>query len=110
MTRSTPAKRPPVASGTDKAATKPAAGKRTDGLRTGSKLALMLDLALRPEGVTEPELLAALGWKSCRVTLRRACDRAGAELTITKVRPRGMTHSHQRLTERDVALFKARIP
>ena len=94
MTRSKPAKRPPVASGTDKAATKPAAGKRTDGL---------LDLALRPEGVTEPELLAALGWKSCRVTLRRACDRAGAELTMSRRsaeagRPLNITH------------FKARIP
>ena len=84
MTRSKSAKRPPVASGTNKASTQPAADKRTDGLRTGSKLALMLDLALRPEGVTEPELLAALGWKSCRVTLRRACDRAGAELTMSR--------------------------
>ena len=41
MTRSKPAKRPPVASGPDKAPTHLAAGKRTDGLRTGSKLALM---------------------------------------------------------------------
>ena len=103
MTRSKPAKRPPVASGPDKAPTHLAAGKRTDGLRTGSKLALMLDLALRPEGVTEPELLAALGWQSCRVTLRRACDRAGAELTMSRRsaeagRPLNITH------------FKARIP
>ena len=103
MTRCKPAKGVPVSSYPNRVTTRLAFGKRTDGLRTGSKLALMLDLALRPEGVTEPELLAALGWKSCRVTLRRACDRAGAELTMSRRpaeigRPLNITH------------FKARMP
>ena len=58
--------------------------ERTDGLRTGSKQAMMLDLAMEPGGKTEAELCAALGWKKCRVTLKRVCDKVGATLTQTK--------------------------
>ena len=57
------------------------AGTRPDGLREGSKQAVMLDMALRPEGATEAAICKKLGWKKCRVTLKRTADRVGATLT-----------------------------
>lgn len=54
---------------------------RPDGLRRGSKLALLLDAAAAAgkAGATEAELCKKLGWKACAVTLRRVCDRVGAK-------------------------------
>lgn len=65
--------------------TKPAVESgRPDGLRTGSKQAVMLDLALAEGGATEKAICTQLGWKKCRVTLKRVCDKVGAKLTSAK--------------------------
>lgn len=58
-----------------------AARARPDGLRAGSKMATMLDMALRPVGATEAEICAAIGWKHCRVTLTRAAAKANYDLS-----------------------------
>ena len=73
-------KRSPARSGT----TAPAHGTRPDGLRPGSKMATMLDMALRPEGATEAQICKVLGWKKCRVTLKRTCQKVGAVLDHSK--------------------------
>lgn len=67
------------------AAAPPVSGKRPDGLRVGSKEARMLDLVLQAgtAGITEAAICADLGWKRCRVTLGRVCEKAKAELTST---------------------------
>lgn len=56
---------------------------RPDGLRVGSKSALMLDLALAAGkgGITEEAICKKLGWKHCAVTLRRVCERVGVKLS-----------------------------
>jgi hypothetical protein len=85
------AAKPKVAPAARKAA-KPAAKEnartpvsgRPDGLRDGSKQAAMLDLALRQEGATEAVICKALGWKKCRVTLKRVCEKVGAKLEAKK--------------------------
>lgn len=55
--------------------------RRPDGLREGSKGALMLDTAVAAgtKGITESDLCAAIGWKKCAVTLRRVCAQVGAK-------------------------------
>ncbi len=79
-----------------KAKTKPAAakaaksepstaGKRPDGLREGSKQAVMIDMALDAKGATEAEMCAKLGWKKCRVTLGRVAEKIGAKLERREV-------------------------
>lgn len=60
------------------------AGERPDGLRPGSKQAMMVDMVLRKEGATEAAICAKLAWKKCRVTLKRVCDRIGAVLSTSK--------------------------
>lgn len=60
------------------------AGARSDGLRPGSKQAMMLDMALRPNGASEAEICQALDWKKCRVTLKRTAEKVGATLTTSK--------------------------
>lgn len=60
------------------------AGARPDGLRAGSKQAVMLDMVLAPNGATEAEICKKLGWKKCRVTLKRVCEKVGATLVATK--------------------------
>lgn len=58
-----------------------AVGGRPDGLREGSKQAIMLDMVLAKDGATEEAICKKLGgWKRCRVTLTRVCDKVGAEL------------------------------
>ena len=57
---------------------------RPDGLRPGSKQAIMLDLALRDEGATEMTICKKLGWKKCRVTLKRVAEKVGAKLESRK--------------------------
>lgn len=57
---------------------------RPDGLRDGSKQAVMLDLALHEDGATEQAICHKLGWKKCRVTLKRVCDKVGAKLETKK--------------------------
>lgn len=71
---------------TTKATTKTAkaTAERRDGLRAGSKQAMMVDIAFRKGGATEAEICAKLGWKKCRVTLKRVCDRIGAVLSTSK--------------------------
>ncbi len=59
-------------------------GARLDGLRPDSKQSIMLDLALRDEGATEQAICQKLGWKKCRVTLKRVCDKVGAKLRSEK--------------------------
>lgn len=78
-------KRSPARGGT----TAPAHGTRPDGLRPGSKMATMLDMALRPEGATEAQICKALGWKKCRVTLKRTCEKVGATLNQSRPDPEG---------------------
>lgn len=70
----------------------PAAGERADGLRTGSKQAVMLDMVLSDTGATEAELCKALAWKKCRVTLKRVCEKVGASLKSDKVEGRGTAY------------------
>lgn len=55
-----------------------------DGLRAGSKKALILDLAKRPEGVTSAELIAATGWKRPDASVRTAAAQAGYAVTVTR--------------------------
>lgn len=62
----------------------PAPGARPDGLRPDSKQAVMLDLALAEGGATEKAICEKLGWKKCRVTLKRVADKVGATLTQSK--------------------------
>lgn len=69
-----------VAAGLGKIAEK-SASTRPDGLRQGSKQAVMLDMALAPGGATEEAICKKLGWKRCRVTLKRVCDKVGAKLS-----------------------------
>lgn len=57
-----------------------AADGRPDGLRKDSKQAQMIDLALRDEGATEQAICKELGWKKCRVTLKRVAEKIGAKL------------------------------
>lgn len=77
------AKKAPKAPAAPKAAPAASAG-RPDGLRPGSKQAQMLDMVLAPTGATEAEICKALGWKKCRVTLKRVCEKVGAALVSTK--------------------------
>lgn len=58
--------------------------ERSDGLRPGSKMAIMIDMALRPQGATEAEICKKIGWKKCRVTLTRTAEKIGAELVHEK--------------------------
>ncbi len=76
-------KKAPKTPAAPKAAPAASAG-RLDGLRTGSKQAQMLDMVLDPTGATEAEICRALGWKKCRVTLKRVCEKVGATLVATK--------------------------
>lgn len=48
--------------------------------RAPTKRQVLLDLVLAPAGATEAELCAAVGWKACMVTLRRAASAAGVTL------------------------------
>jgi hypothetical protein len=59
--------------------------RRADGLKIGSADAVMVDLCLRPEGVSRPELREALGWKSDPYpSLVSACDKAGIALDMLR--------------------------
>jgi hypothetical protein len=62
----------------------PAAGTRPDGLRAGSKQALLFDLVAAPGGVTEAAACKKLGWVKCRVTIKRVVEKAGRELMTSK--------------------------
>lgn len=57
---------------------------RVDGLRENTKQAVMLDMALRDEGASEAAICKKLGWKKCRVTLKRVCEKVGAKLVSRK--------------------------
>lgn len=80
-----PAKKPAKVSAkpTAKKVAKPSE-ERPDGLRPGSKQAMMVDMVLRKEGATEAAICAKLAWKKCRVTLKRVCERIGAVLSTSK--------------------------
>lgn len=68
-----------------KVATKPPpAGTRADGLRAGSKQALLFDLVAAPGGTTEAAACKKLGWVKCRVTIKRVVEKAGRELATSK--------------------------
>lgn len=62
---------------------------RPDGLRVGSKAALLVDLVTRPEGATYQELLDATGWGECRPRLKEACLKAGLSLELRKAETKG---------------------
>jgi hypothetical protein len=55
---------------------------RKDGLRSGSKMAMMIDMVLAPGGATEAEVCKKLGWKACLVTLKRTAEKGGYDLTF----------------------------
>lgn len=60
---------------------------RLDGLKIGSKDALLVDMVLRPEGATRTELSTVAGWKlpgSAPKALAVAADRANVVLTTRK--------------------------
>jgi hypothetical protein len=94
------ARKAPAASKAKAATSKPSATKnaqaagsgREDGLRPNSKQAVMLDLVLRPEGATEKVICKKLGWKKCRVTLKRVCDKVGATLVGEKTDDEGTVY------------------
>lgn len=68
-----------------KGGTKARAGTaRTDGLRAGSKQAMLFDLVAAPGGVTEAAACKRLGWQKCRVTIKRVVEKAGRELATSK--------------------------
>lgn len=53
--------------------------------KDGSKNAIMLSMVAREGGASQSEICAALGWKRCRVTLKRAAIKAGLTLKLVKV-------------------------
>ncbi|ACL61063.1 hypothetical protein [Methylobacterium nodulans] len=67
-----------------KAKGKPAAAARTDGLKPGSKLAMLADFVCRPEGATHKEACAHVGWGHCLPMLMKACQKAGITLRKEK--------------------------
>lgn len=67
------------------AAKKPKATPSPDGVRAGSKLAIVVDLLKRPEGCTGAEVLAATGWPS--VSMPQQAKAAG--LTLSKEKNKG---------------------
>ncbi len=81
-TTKTATRKPAAAKTKPKAKTASTANARTKvaGRPDGLRQAQMLDLALRDEGATEKAICAALGWKKCRVTLKRVADKVGAKL------------------------------
>lgn len=78
------AKKAPAPKARTSVKAKTTAAARADGLRPGSKQAIMLDLALRDEGATELAICKKLGWKKCRVTLKRVAEKVGAKLESRK--------------------------
>lgn len=78
-TKKTATKRKPAAK-----KAKASAGTRADGLREGSKQAIMLDMVLRDEGATEKAICKKLGWKKCKSTLGRVAAKVGASLVSSK--------------------------
>lgn len=58
---------------------------RPDGLKEGSAFAKMVDLVVRPEGVTYQELLDATGWKDCRPMFKKGCETANVEVRTEKI-------------------------
>jgi hypothetical protein len=58
---------------------------RPDGLRVGSGLAVLVDTVCRPEGATNTELCAAVGWAQCLPAMRKAADKAGVTVRVEKV-------------------------
>lgn len=64
---------------------KGAAREKTDGVRQGTKLALVVDLLKRTEGCTTAEVLAATGWPS--VSMPQQAQAAG--LTLRKEKQKG---------------------
>jgi hypothetical protein len=68
---------------TKKSTAKPAVKNgRADGLRDGSKLALLIDTAVAAgkKGIAMKELAKKVGWERCADTLRKTCKRIGAKL------------------------------
>lgn len=64
-------------------ATAPAASAmRPDGLRTGTKLALLADTICRPAGATHDELCQVVGWSACLPMAMKACEKA--EITLRR--------------------------
>ena len=53
--------------------------------KVGSKNEQMLAMVLAEGGASEADICAAIGWKACTVTLKRACSKAGLTLALVKV-------------------------
>ena len=60
----------------------PAGEERADGLKAGSKLALLADTICRPEGATHAELCQVVGWRTCLPMAMEACKKA--EISLRK--------------------------
>lgn len=60
--------------------TKTTVDLRPDGLKPGTKKALIADTIVRKQGATEAEMNKILGWQGCMVTVRRVCAEAGITL------------------------------
>lgn len=59
--------------------------RRPDGLIVGSREAVMVDLCLRPDGVSRTELRTALGWRADPYpSLVVACDKANITLSVLR--------------------------
>lgn len=59
--------------------------RRPDGLKIGSRDAVMVDMVLRPHGATRAEMKEALGWKSDPYpSMMGACDKAGVVVSVIR--------------------------
>lgn len=61
-----------------------ASGVRPDGLRAGTKLALLADTICRPTGATHDELCQVVGWSACLPMAMKACEKAEISLRRQK--------------------------
>lgn len=57
---------------------------RPDGLRAGTKLALLADTICRPTGATHDELCQVVGWTACLPMAMKACEKAEISLRREK--------------------------
>jgi hypothetical protein len=59
--------------------------KRRDGLKPGTKAAILVDLLSRKEGASMKEMLAATGWERCKFTAKKSVARAGLKFVVREV-------------------------
>lgn len=58
--------------------------ERKDGLKVGSKSAILVDTVCRKGGATNEQLCEAVGWAQCLPALQKAAAKAGVTITTKK--------------------------